>query len=110
MSTKNTFKTFSTTLTDIEQDVYNAPFETGDVGIVLLAQAANISGVNASVTMKLGSNPLVKDVVVPAEAALGLLDGKLVLQNGQALKAYSNAEESIQLTISVLEITKEMPL
>jgi len=91
--------------------VYTCPAAT--TAIVLMAQVANVDGVN-SATISLqwldssASNAvtqLANTVSVSAGIAMGLLDGKLVLEAGDYLQAQASAVSDIELTVSVLELT-----
>jgi|TARA_B110000438_G_scaffold10573_1_gene10663 hypothetical protein len=109
----NTFKNQLTHLTVTPTSVYTAPAATGNVAIVLLAQAANVSSGTQSVTLCIYDNAgspakltdLALTLSVPANAAVGLIAGKLVLTEGQHLYANSTASLLIDMNISVLEIT-----
>jgi len=107
----STFKNAKLALTTGGGTIYTVPAAT--TSIVLMAQCANIDGTNntdVSLSWTDDSNSdtetyLAKTVVVPADAALGLLDGKLVLEAGDTLKGYASADSDLVLTVSVLELT-----
>ena len=109
----NTFKNQLTHLTATTTSVYTAPAASGNIAIVLLAQAANIGSGAQAVTLCVYSNAgtpaklteLVLNLSVPEKAAVGLIAGKLVLKAGQSLYANSSAGSLIDMNISVLEIT-----
>jgi hypothetical protein len=48
---------------------------------------------------------LVKDVVIPAKAALAPLAGKLVLEAGDKIRALGQTNNDAEVTVSVLEIS-----
>ena len=50
---------------------------------------------------------LAKDVVVPLASSFQAIDGTLVLDNGDSLKATTNVSGSIQATISYMQITND---
>lgn len=91
--------------------VYTVPAST--TAIVLLCQAANVHGAaNADISLQWldasnanAATRLTHTIVVPADAAIGLLDGKLVLEAGDDLQAMGSAAGDIELTLSVMEIT-----
>jgi hypothetical protein len=91
--------------------VYTVP--AGTTAIILLAQAANVDGAtNAEVSLQWldasatnAATRLAHTLAVPADAALGLLDGKLVLETGDDLQALASAAGAIELTLSVMEIS-----
>jgi hypothetical protein len=103
----NTFKAYRAALGASASVVYTVPAST--TAIVLMAQAANVDTVTVPVTATWndGTNDthLVKNLDVPAKAAVNLLSGKLVLEAGDTLSANSDASNKVELTISLLEIT-----
>lgn len=104
----NTFVNTASALTGTLSTVYTCP--VGTTTIVLMAQAANVDNSGAvPVTLvwndSVSDTHLAKEISIPAYAAIGLLQGRLVLQAGQVLKANSDASSRVELTISVLEIT-----
>ena len=103
----NTFKAYRAALGASASVVYTVPALT--TAIVLMAQAANVDTVTVPVTATWndGTNDthLVKNLDVPAKAAVNLLSGKLVLEAGDTLSANSDASNKVELTISLLEIT-----
>ena len=91
---------------------YTVP--VGKTAVVLLAQVANVesSQVGGSVRWTDASaggavTYLVDEVQVPAAAALSVLSGKLVLEEGDTLEAGQEGtpELALELTVSVLEIS-----
>lgn len=106
-----TFKNAKLAVTTSMVTAYTCPALT--TAIVLMAQCANIDGTNtADISLQWldssASNTATKlahTVVVPADAALGLLDGKLVLEAGDALQAQASADGDLVLTLSVLELS-----
>ena len=109
----NTFKNQLTHLTGTSASVYTAPAASGNIAIVLLAQAANVGSGAQAVSLCVYSNAgtpvkltdLVLNLSVPEKAAVGLIAGKLVLTEGQHLYANAAAGSLIDMNISVLEIT-----
>ena len=103
----NTFKTVTTELTTSNQTLYTSP--TGITSIVLMAQAANVSNNVTSVVFShydvstTTETELVKNYEIPPFDASGLLTGKLVIETGDSLKASVSANNSIKLTLSILE-------
>ncbi len=106
----NTFVNARAALTGSLTTVYTAP--GGTTSIVLLAQATNVDNsaaqavtfcwYDASGSVK---TDLVKALSVPANAAVGLIAGKLVLMPGDYLQASSSAGSLIELSLSFLEQT-----
>lgn len=107
----NTFKNARLVVTASMSTIYTCPGST--TALVLLAQATNIhASTDATVSLQwLDSSAssavtrLAKNVALPLGAALGLLDGKLVLEAGDVLQSSANAVSSVELTVSVLELT-----
>lgn len=105
----NTFKNGRAAVTASLATVYTVPAST--TSIVLLAQATNVGSGAQAVTFcwydASGSvkTELVKALIVPEKAAVGLIAGKLVLETGDYLQVSSTATSLIELSISVLEIT-----
>jgi hypothetical protein len=103
----NVFKTITYSITTSNQVVYSAP--TGFTGIILMAQVANITGTDATVTFShydtstTVETELVKDFTIPANDAGSLLTGKLVLETGDSVKASAGTGSALKLTLSVLE-------
>jgi hypothetical protein len=104
----NTFKNIRYAVTTSMADVYTVPSAT--TAIVIGCQAANVDGVaNADLTLVVDvggtDTHLVRTVVVPADASLAPIAGKLVLETGHKLQAEANANGDIELVVSILEIT-----
>jgi hypothetical protein len=103
----NIFKTVTAEATTIDDTVYTAP--TGVTSIILMAQAANVTANTADVTFLHNSanntvqTELVKDYSIPGNDASGLITGKLVVESGNSVSIFASANNSIKLTLSVLE-------
>jgi len=101
----NTFRSVAANLTVTPTTIYTCPAET--TGIVLLAQATNTNNTDdGNITFYSsvnGNTELAKDFTVPVGDAAGLLSGKLVIEEGQSVGAYANANGVIKLTLSILE-------
>jgi len=105
------FKNKKAALTTGGVTIFTVPAAT--TVIVLMAQCANIDGANnADVSLSWTDDSdsdvetyLARTVVVPPDAALGLLDGKLVLETGDTLKGYASADSDLVITVSILELT-----
>ena len=91
--------------------VYTCPAAT--TAIVLAAQAANVDGaVAADVSAQWLDDSaadvatrIAETVTVPADAALNLLAGPVVLEAGDAFQAKASAAGDIELTLAISEIT-----
>lgn len=101
----NTFKSVAANITTVASNVYTCPAET--TAIVLLAQATNISASNdGNITFYSsinGNTELAKDFTIPVGDAAGLLSGKLVIEEGESIGVYANANTVLKLTLSILE-------
>lgn len=91
--------------------VYTCPAAT--TAIVLTAQAANVDGAaSADVSAQWLDNSaadvatrIVETLAVPADAAVNLLDGPVVLEAGDEFQAKASAAGDIELTLAISEIT-----
>jgi len=117
----NTFKTKTANITtSTTATVYTAPI--GTTAIILMAQIANISTSTSNVTFihyrnrpiladaqgngaQAGNNGtyLVKDYGVPANDAAVPLGGKLIIEELDSIRCYSDTVGTLQLTLSILE-------
>ena len=94
-------------------DAYQAPNNAAtDRSVVLSCLLANIDGTNAAdVTVAItdaSDNEIAKyvnTVSIPADASLEIVANKLVLKNGEKLRATASAADDIDVTVSALEIT-----
>jgi hypothetical protein len=106
-----TFKMRNATLTTANANVYVCPANT--TAIVFMGQVANIDTANsADVSMwaydSVGSaaaKALVRTVPVPADAATTFLTGKLVLEANDYIFGLASANDHLDVTVSILEIT-----
>lgn len=103
----NTFKTVTAELSTSDATVYTAPINV--TSIILMAQAANITGSPVEVTFSHNDTnantdtELVKDYSIPGNDASGLITGKLVIESGNSVKGSCSANNSVKITLSVLE-------
>jgi len=102
----NAFKTTTVTVTDTIGNVYTCP--SGYSAVVLLAQVSNLTGntitVSGNIYQLAGNNvALVKSASLPANDAINLVGGRLILQPGDSFAVGASANSSSQLTLSVLE-------
>ena len=109
-----TFARTSTALTTTGiTTVYLAPSgNAADRTVVLACVAANINGtdpvdvslqVTTSGDTKLSS--IAHTMTVPADSSLELVANKLILKQGEKLRAIASAASGIDFTVSALEIT-----
>ena len=89
--------------------IYTAPASTQVV--VLVMQVANIDGTERTVdaqvtdTSEADTGYLCKDLVLPADSAINLINGRLVLEAGDVLKLNASAAAAVDYNLSILEIT-----
>jgi hypothetical protein len=74
---------------------------------VLLAQATNVNasddGNITFYTSMNGNTELTKDFTIPVGDSAALLTGKLVVEAGNSIGVYANANSVLKLTLSILE-------
>jgi hypothetical protein len=106
----NIFKNAKLKVQDTATDVYTVPSAT--TAIVIGCQVANVSASAEEVavwwTDASDSNAitrLVKDVIVPGQAALAAIAGKLVLEAGDKIRVQGEDNDDAEITVSVLEIS-----
>ena len=104
----NTYKTVRAEVTTGITTVYTSP--TGVASIVLFAQVANVSSGIVTLTAYhgRGGNPveLFNEFEIPANDALNLVDGRLVLQSGDTLELEGSSTGTMKAVVSVLESAK----
>lgn len=103
----NTFKTVTANITTANTIVYTTPF--GVTSIILMAQVANITqnNHNVSFTHVAGASKteLLKNYVVLKNDAVGLLTGKLIVEQNNSVEIEGSSNSALRLTMSVLETT-----
>ncbi len=101
----NVFKSVAANITTVATNIYTCPAET--TAIVLLAQATNINASDdGNITFYSsinGNTELAKDFTIPVGDAAALLSGKLVVEAGNSIGVYANANSVLKLTLSILE-------
>jgi hypothetical protein len=102
----NTFKTVALPVTTVANTVYTCP--AGVTTVVLLAQVSNINtsntiDVTASHVRSGNVTRLIANTEIPTNDAASLLLGKLVLEAGDGFSILANANNSAELTLSILE-------
>lgn len=81
--------------------VYTVPAST--TAVVIGLNAANVETSQISVDAELASTFLVKGAPIPANSALSLLDGKIILEAGDTVVVTSDTAASADVILSVLE-------
>lgn len=105
----NVFKTITKVAPTSPVGIYTAP--TGYTGVVLLAQATNISSNTHTVSFShrrstVGiavTTELLKDYPIAGNDTANLLAGKLVLESGDALLLSASNGTNIKFIASILE-------
>jgi hypothetical protein len=102
----NVFKTIALPVTTVANTVYTCP--AGVTTVVLLAQVSNVNtssyvDVTASYTRNGNVTRLIANTEIPTEDATSMLLGKLVLEAGDGFRISSSANNSAELTLSILE-------
>lgn len=94
-------------------DVYQAPnVAASDRAIVLSCLVANVDGANnATITLDITNSSntaiakIANTIVVPADASIELIANKLVLKQGEKLRATAGTSNDLEVTVSALELT-----
>jgi hypothetical protein len=101
----NVFKTVTYIAPTSPVGIYTAP--VGYTGVILLAQVANIDSVTHSVTFAhkraTTTTEIVKNLSIQGNDTASLLDGRLVLESGDALHLSGSNNSNLKLTVSILE-------
>lgn len=109
----NTFRTITAQLTTESNVLYTTPEEIAT--ILLTAQVTNVSNSYANVTFFHRSNilvggsrvitdtELVKEFEIPKNDAAAVTVGKIVLEENQAIVAKAGANNTLKITLSLLE-------
>lgn len=110
----NTFKTIRKVLTNSSVGIYTCP--SGVASIVILAQVTNIStgtttykvsAVHSRSTESPSDYKFANDISVPANDSVNLIpDGRLALETGDVIKVSADANNSLNIVLSVLETAK----
>jgi len=105
----NVFRTVTKIATTNTVGIYTAP--TGYSGVVLLAQASNISADTKTISfshkrIRAGiavTTEIVESLPLPGNDSVSLLYGKLVLESGDVLQLSANDSVSVKFIGSILE-------
>ena len=101
----NIFKTVTANLTTSSTSVYSTPI--GYATVVLLAQISNITGnvvtISAGVEKAGNTTSLVNNASIPPNDAFSAIQGRLIMNYGDSFKVNASANNSAQLTLSILE-------
>ena len=101
----NVFKTVTYVAPTSPVGIYTAP--VGYSSVVLLAQVANVDAVTHSITFShkrsSTTTEIVKDFSVQGNDTASLLDGRLILESGDAVFLSGSNDSNLKLTLSILE-------
>lgn len=102
----NTFRTITAAVTTSANTVYTCP--AGVTTVVLLAQVSNVntsSSVEVTASHVRGGNVtrLLANAEIPITDAANMLMGKLVLEVGDGFRISASANNSAELSLSILE-------
>jgi len=103
----NVFKTVTANVTTAMTSVYTPP--VGYATVVLMAQVSNLTGntitisANVSNTSASTSTALIRNAALPSADAITVLTGRLILNVGENFQIAASANNSGQLTLSLLE-------
>ena len=93
----------------IDTSVYSP---SGATAIVIHCQVANVDGTSAADlnmdlydTSATTAAAVVSTLSVPADSAVNPIGGKLVLEDGDELRAWASATGDLELTLGILEIS-----
>lgn len=106
----NTFKNDGAKIQTTTTVAYTCPAAT--TAIVLQCQVANVSASSEEVSVWWTDDSdgdaiyrLVEDVIIPTQAAIAVIAGKLVLEAGDTISCTGQTNDDAEITVSVLEIT-----
>lgn len=99
----NTFINATGQATTVGATIYTVPAAT--TSILIGATMANITGSALTASLQLGTVYIVRDASIPVGSSLSVLDGKIVLETGDTIVATASADTSVDVILSLLEIT-----
>ena len=100
----NTYKNYvSAAVGTGETTVYTVPSST--TAVIIGCNVANITSSQIRVTVKVADTHVVKEVPVPANSAISVLDGKINAETTDTVKVTSNTASSADVIVSALEQT-----
>ncbi len=101
----NTFKNYvsSSAVGTSETTIYTVPSST--TSVIIGCNIANVTSSQIRVTVKVADTHVVKEVPVPANSAISVLDGKIIAETTDTVKVTSNTASSADVIVSALEQT-----
>ena len=104
----NTFKSYLTSATGTSPVIVRT-VASGTQTVAVGVNLANIltTQITASAYISRGGTDfyIVKDAPIPAQGALSVLDGKIILEAADVVKVVANTASGLDTILSVLEIT-----
>lgn len=103
----NVFKTITAEISDENEIVYTTP--DNKTAIILMAQVTNITANPAELTFihfdafTAEQTELLSRFVLPGNDATSPITGKLVVEEGNSLRSFSNVNSTLVITLSLLE-------
>jgi hypothetical protein len=105
----NNFRTVTKVVGLTTEQIYESP--VGFVGVVLLAQCANIGGTTETISLYhnrltgIGTvtTELLKDFELPPNDTANLLSGKLVIETGDTISISGSNDTNLKFLTSILE-------
>jgi len=98
----NTFKNYtSSSVGTSPVTTYTVPSST--TAVMIGCSVSNTTGSQISVDVQVAGVYLVKGAPIPANSALSLLDGKIILETTDTVVVTSSAATSADVIVSVLE-------
>ena len=80
----------------------------GKEAVTIGLNLANVSVSQIAVDVQVAGVYLIKGVPIPANSAVSVLDGKIVLEAGDTVVVTSGAAASVDVVLSVLEQTESV--
>lgn len=100
----STFKNYKSTGTGVTFDtVYTVPASTSSV--IVGINIANLLSEEIAVTIIAGGLHLIKDCPIPVGSALSPLEGKIILEETEAVTVKCNRGSGCDVLVSVMEQT-----
>lgn len=101
----NLFKTITANVSTVSTEIYTAP--TGYTAVVLLAHVSNTGNSTITVTSNHVRSTVETNIItaapLPANDAMTLLSGKMILQTGDKMNIRASANAAAQIVLSILE-------
>jgi hypothetical protein len=103
----NIFRTVTNELTDTNSILYTT--SAGFTGIVLMAQVSNVTDSAKDVTFShystssTSETELVKGLAIPGNDSTSVITGKLVIEEGDSVKAFASENDALKIVLSILE-------